>query len=78
MIPCKFCLPREASNAHLKGLKQVGKTRTSGTRFERRYRCLDCGGGCIMRGDLALTSGLVPYSTDEWIAPQSMISPQRQ
>jgi alkylated DNA repair dioxygenase AlkB len=69
MIPCKFCGPPVAANAALRGLKQVGKTRTSGTRFERRYRCQDCGAICIMRGDLAQMSGTELRTEDEWLRP---------
>lgn len=70
MIPCKHCGPSAGAHALLKGLKQIGKTRTSGTRFERRYRCQDCGATCTMRGDLTSFPGAaVPRADDEWSLP---------
>ena len=48
MMPCKFC--KETPPA--RGLKQVGRTRTKGTFFVRRYRCKDCGAAMILRGNL--------------------------
>jgi hypothetical protein len=70
MMPCKYCEPLTA-NALLRGLKQVGKTRYSGTRFERRYRCQDCGATCTMRGDFALMTGATPRTDDEWTPPET-------
>lgn len=48
MIPCKFCKECPSS----RGLKQIGKTRTAGTLFARRYRCQDCGAASILSGDV--------------------------
>jgi hypothetical protein len=31
----------------------VGKTKYEGTRFTRRYRCLDCGAVTVCSGDIA-------------------------
>lgn len=71
MIPRKFCKPA-VSRAALRGLKQTGKTRCDGTRFERRYRCQDCGTTCVMRGDTTPTPDGKPLFDDEWIrAPGS-------
>ena len=50
MIPCRFC-DRDRGPA-ARGLKQVGKTRTSGALFIRRYRCQDCGAATIVTGDV--------------------------
>lgn len=69
MIPCKYCGPPVGANATLTGLKQIGKTRSTGTRFERRYRCRDCGATCVMRGDLAVVPGAAPRTDDEWSRP---------
>lgn len=69
MMPCRYCGPPVGAKAALKGLKQIGKTRTEGTRFERRYRCEDCGATCIMRGDLAVMTGTTPQTNDEWSPP---------
>jgi hypothetical protein len=46
MMPCKFC----ELTGRL-GLKQVGKTRVDGTRFERWYRCQDCNATMRFSGD---------------------------
>lgn len=63
MMPCKLCFRIHGSRAL--GLKQVGKTRYTGTAFVRKYRCEDCGATLISSGELH------DSPTDVWIAPDS-------
>jgi len=61
MMPCKLCWPRGTI-----GLKQVGKTKHTGTVFARVYRCRDCGGTMKLVGDPT-----VPFEkpVEEWTPP---------
>jgi hypothetical protein len=69
MIPCKFCLPLRNGSVKLKGLKEVGKTRYSGTRYVRRYRCKDCGAIRTLRGELGRPDNSSSCFRGEWSQP---------
>jgi ribosomal protein S27E len=64
MIPRNFCNKMSASS---RGLKQVGRTRTAGTLFVRRYRCQDCGAATIVSGDLHDLQSV----SERWFPPGS-------
>ncbi|MBN2559517.1 MAG: hypothetical protein JXQ75_01115 [Phycisphaerae bacterium] len=61
MMPCKFCTESLTS----RGLKQVGKTRTAGTHFARRYQCQDCDAAMVLSGDLRNLDSI----KERWFAP---------
>jgi hypothetical protein len=61
MIPCKLCTRSQTS----RGLKQVGKTRTVGTHFTRRYRCQDCDAAMVLSGDLRSIDSM----SKRWFVP---------
>jgi hypothetical protein len=65
MMPCKFC--KETPPA--RGLKQVGRTRTKGTFFVRRYRCQDCGAAMILRGNLLQEESI----GETWFPPGTVV-----
>jgi len=69
MMPCKFCSASTAPSPALRGLKQVGKTRYERPRFERRYRCQDCGATCTMRGQITGNDSTSAQYNDEWQRP---------
>lgn len=53
MIPCNLCSSGSVPIEGQLGLKQRGKTKRDGTKFERFYVCQDCGALWHMVGDTA-------------------------
>jgi hypothetical protein len=51
MIPCKYCEAHGGEQpVGIAGLKQAGRSLRDGTRWGRRYVCLDCGATLEMTG----------------------------
>ncbi len=65
MMPCKFCGQVDHLGRDRRGIRQFGKTKSSGVRFVRRYRCLDCGAVCMMTGDVKTNAFIDAWKSNE-------------